>query len=85
VWLYLLYHFIVLTRLEELSRSSGKVIDSQPLELTNCQCCKRAVKLQTVRDVLGDGFEIKIEGGHHLGSPCVVENNVLEALRGCYE
>jgi hypothetical protein len=34
-------------------------------------------------DVLVDSFEVKIEGGCHLGSPCVVENNVFKALCGC--
>ncbi len=56
--------------------------DSWLLELTNHQCCKRAFKLQTVCDVLGDGFEVKIEGRRHRGSPRVVENNVFEALCG---
>jgi hypothetical protein len=52
-------------------------------ELTNCLCCKRAVKLQMVFNMLGDGFEVKIEDGRRLiGSPCVVENNVFKALRG---
>ncbi len=60
-------------------------MDSQLLELTNCQCCERAVKLQMVCNMLGDGFKIEIEGGRRLGSPRVVENNVLEALHGCYE
>jgi hypothetical protein len=42
-----------------------------------------AVKLQTVCNMLGDGFEVKIEGGRCLGSPHVFKCNVLEALRGC--
>jgi hypothetical protein len=34
------------------------------LELTNCQCSKQAIVLQTVHNVLRDGFDIEIEGGH---------------------
>ncbi len=56
--------------------------DSWLLELTNCQCCKQAIKLQMVCNVLGDSFKVKIEGGCRLGSLHVVENNVFKALRG---
>jgi hypothetical protein len=44
--------------------------DGWLFELTNCQCCKRAVKLlQMVCGVLRDGFEVKNEGGCRLEVP----------------
>jgi hypothetical protein len=57
--------------------------DSWLLELVNCQRCKRAIILQTVCNVLRDGFEIEIEGGCCLDSPRVVKDNVFKALCGC--
>ncbi len=52
------------------------------LELMNGQCVEQAIILQKVRNVLGDGFDIKIEGGHRLGSPRVIKDIVFEALHG---
>ncbi len=52
-------------------------------ELTNRQCCKWAIKLQMVCNMLRDGFEVEIGGGCHFGSPRVVKNYVFEALCGC--
>ncbi len=55
------------------------------LELADGQRSERTVKLQAVRNMLGDGFDIEIKCGRGLGGPCVVEDDVLEALRRCHE
>jgi hypothetical protein len=47
--------------------------------------CKRTNKLQAVCNMLRDGFDIEIKCGCGFGGPCVVEDDVLEALRRCHE
>jgi hypothetical protein len=55
------------------------------LELANGQRSERTVKLQAVRNLLRDGFDIEIKHGCGLGGPCVVEDDVLKALSRCRE
>ena len=51
-------------------------------ELTNSQRHEWVVVLQAVHNVLGEGFDVEVEGGRHLHSPGVVKINVFKALRG---
>jgi hypothetical protein len=60
-------------------------VDGWCLEFPHGQRGKRTVKLEAVRNVFGDGFNIQIEGRCHLGGPSVVKNNMLQPLRGHHE
>jgi hypothetical protein len=42
----------------------------------------QAGRQTSVCNVLKDGFEVYIEGGHCLDSPRVIKNNVFKALHG---
>ncbi len=57
-------------------------IDGWCLEFPHGKRGKWTVKLEAVRNVFGDGFNIQIEGRCCLGGPRVVKNNRLQSLRG---
>ncbi len=71
--------------LDKVGRILGVIQESDGWlpELTNCQCCKRAVKLQMVCNVLGDGFELRLKVDAALAVPMLSKNNVFKALCGC--
>ncbi len=73
-------HFVVTTRLIE---SFGSIGNGWLHELASGQCGEWTVEFQAVCNVLGDGFDVEIEGGCHLCSPCVIKNNWLKALQRC--
>jgi hypothetical protein len=60
----------------------GEEINGRCFELANGKCCKWAIKLQVVCNVLRDGLNVGVGGGCLLGSSLVVKNDMFKALRG---
>jgi hypothetical protein len=52
-------------------------------EFVNRKCSEGPIIFKAVCKMLGDGFDVEVEGGRRFGSPCVVENDMLKTLSGC--
>ncbi len=72
-------------RLDKVGRICWVVLEGNDwlLELANGQCSKLTIKLQAVRNMLRDGFNVEVKCGCSLGDPCAVEDDVIKALCGC--
>ena len=57
--------------------------DGWGFKFSHSKCGERAFVLEAACDVLREGLGVEVERGRHLGSTCIVVDDVFQPLRGC--